>query len=248
MNDVASHLVDAVLPKVAIRQWVCTLPWQLRYRVGYDRLLCAGVFDAFVKELLRSYRRRAKRELGLDSQRGAHTGTVTFIQRFDSALRLTPHAHTLVLDGVYVRTSDGPLQFHALPAPTHAEVSEVARRTAARIERLLGQRGEQLEQGDSGYDELADHQPVLAACYRAATAGTQLLGAQPGQPVMRALAPSPRTAASVAAKLVAEVRGVHVHAERAVDGRDRAQLERLCRYLARPPLSHDRLWLLADGR
>src|SRR5690606_33686713 len=34
----------------------------------------------------------------------------------------------------------------------------------------------------------------------------------------------------------------------AVDGRDRKRLERLCRYLARPPIAQDRLELLADGR
>ena len=60
------------------------------------------MFDAFVQEAPRSYRRRTKCELGLGSQRMAQTGTVTFIQHFDSALRLTPHGHTLVLDGVYV--------------------------------------------------------------------------------------------------------------------------------------------------
>ena len=248
MSDVASHLVDAVLPKVAIRQWVCTLPWALRYRVGYHRELCAAVFGAFVQELQRSYRRRAKRELGLGSQRLAQTGTVTFIQRFDSALRLNPHAHSLVLDGVYVQAEQGRLQFHALSTPTLAEVAEVSRRTADRIERLLRALGHEREPADSAYDELTDRQPVLAACYRAASAGTQLLGPCPGQPLMRVLAGSPRTAPSAAGKLVAEVRGVNVHAERAVDGRDRAQLERLCRYLARPPLSHDRLSLLPDGR
>ena len=47
---------------------------------------------------------------------------------------------------------------------------------------------------------------------------------------------------------VAEVGGVNVHAAVAVDGRDRRQLERLCRYLARPPLSQERLQLYHDGR
>ena len=41
--------------------------------------------------------------LGLRSVNQAHSGAVTILQRFDSALRLNPHAHTLALDGVYVR-------------------------------------------------------------------------------------------------------------------------------------------------
>jgi hypothetical protein len=42
--------------------------------------------------------------------------------------------------------------------------------------------------------------------------------------------------------------GVNVHAKVAFDGRDRKRLERLCRYLARPPLSQERLSLHPDGR
>ncbi len=52
-------------------------------------------------------RRIAKREFGLSSVEDAFTGMVTMIQRFDSALRLNVHFHTLVLDGVYVRGENG---------------------------------------------------------------------------------------------------------------------------------------------
>jgi hypothetical protein len=48
MNDVAVHLEEAVLPAVPMRQWVCSLPWKLRYLLGYDRELCAEVRGAFV--------------------------------------------------------------------------------------------------------------------------------------------------------------------------------------------------------
>ena len=43
MSDVAAHLVDEVLPEEPIRQWVCSLPWSLRYALAYDRRLCADV-------------------------------------------------------------------------------------------------------------------------------------------------------------------------------------------------------------
>ncbi|MBX3252064.1 MAG: transposase [Myxococcales bacterium] len=39
-----------------------------------------------------------------------------------------------------------------------------------------------------------------------------------------------------------------MHAKVVVDGRDRKRFERLCRYVARPPLSQDRLELHPDGR
>ncbi len=49
-------------------------------------------------------------------------------------------------------------------------------------------------------------------------------------------------------KPVAEALGISIYARQVVDGRDRAQLERLCRYVMRPPLSQERLQRLSDGR
>jgi len=42
MADTAAHLVDAVLPRVPIRQWVCGFPWQLRYRGSSRPGSCPG--------------------------------------------------------------------------------------------------------------------------------------------------------------------------------------------------------------
>jgi hypothetical protein len=43
------------------------------------------------------------------------------------------------------------------------------------------------------------------------------------------------------------VRGFNVHARTYVDGRDRKALERLCRYVARPPVATERLHIQPDG-
>ena len=48
MSDVTAHLCDEVLPEVAVRQWVCSFPWSIRYALGYDRRLFSDVLDAFV--------------------------------------------------------------------------------------------------------------------------------------------------------------------------------------------------------
>jgi hypothetical protein len=47
---------------------------------------------------------------------------------------------------------------------------------------------------------------------------------------------------------VAIAYGVNVHAAVRVHGNDRAQLERLCRYLGRPPIAEERLTRTNDGR
>jgi hypothetical protein len=42
MADTAAHLVDRVLPRVPVRQWVLSLPFGLRYRLARDRELTAN--------------------------------------------------------------------------------------------------------------------------------------------------------------------------------------------------------------
>ncbi len=46
----------------------------------------------------------------------------------------------------------------------------------------------------------------------------------------------------------ADVMGFNVHAEVAVPARDRARLERLCRYLCRPPLAQERIEAHPSGK
>jgi len=41
MADTAAHLVDRVLPRVPVRQWVLSLPFGLRYRSEREDLLPA---------------------------------------------------------------------------------------------------------------------------------------------------------------------------------------------------------------
>ncbi len=48
MAETAAHLVDHVFPKKApVRQWILTLPVEIRYRVAYDKKLCADLLNAF---------------------------------------------------------------------------------------------------------------------------------------------------------------------------------------------------------
>ena len=84
-----------------------------------------------------------------------------------------------------------------------------------------------------------------------------MTGDRVGQPTLRLIVPhgtavtsrAARAADAAAAnKPIAEVRGVNVHAQQLVDGRDRPQIERLCRTITRPPLAQERLELRADGR
>jgi hypothetical protein len=58
MAQTACNLLDHVLPHVPLRQWVLTLPHELRRRIAYDRELLANVGRIFVSSVLGFYRRR----------------------------------------------------------------------------------------------------------------------------------------------------------------------------------------------
>jgi hypothetical protein len=203
------------------------------------------VLAAFTSEVQRSLKHRAKKVFGLASMSEAFVGGITFIQRFDSALRLNVHFHSLFLDGVYVRGDDGALEFLELPEPSPQQVEEVARRTAKRIAHLLEKAGKSLdpEMADAFEDDFALCQPVLASCYGAASRGADLSGDRAGQRTLRLFQQDEVKKTEPAAV----VGGVNVHAGVAFDGKDKPRLERLCRYLARPPIAQDRLALREDG-
>jgi Transposase zinc-binding domain/Putative transposase len=234
--DLAAHLVDEVLPKVAIRQWVCSLPWRLRYPMAYDRELCADVLEAFIGSLRRSLWRRAKRALRLRSLGDLQIGALTFVHRCDSSLRLNVHFHTLALDGVYVRDESGALQFHRLADPTHEDVVQVATWTHQRLARVLERHGHSLDAEDDAPNVLADDQPALASLYDASAADRQLLGGASGQTTRKLV----RAVREVLPpnEALADVAGVNIHAGAALDGRDRKRLERLCRLCGRPHKRH----------
>jgi hypothetical protein len=246
MADTAAHLVDRVLPEVPVRQWVLSLPFALRYRLAYDAPLTSAVLGVFVRTVFASLRRRARKRWGV--ARG-QCGAVTFVQRFGDALNLNVHFHSLLLDGVYAPGPGGTLHFRPLPPPDDAEVERVVAQVARRLARLLERRGIGPESDPTDADPLADDEPLLAQIYGASVAGRIASGRRAGQRVMRVGdCIDPEALPALQAERCASVSGVSLHANVAVPARDRRRLERLCRYVARPPVSTERLSRLGDGR
>jgi hypothetical protein len=246
MADTAAHLVDRVFPSAPVRQWVLSLPFALRYRLAYDASLASRVLTIFIRAVFASLRRRARTHWNL---RRTQCGAVTFVQRFGDALNLNVHFHSLVLDGIYAHEASGSLRFHPLPPPDDAEVARVAGTIARQIVRLLRHRGLADANGPVGEDTLARDEPLLAALAAASVAERIATGPRAGQ---RVLCVGDRIDADdlpqLAGERCASVSGVSLHANVAVPARDRSRLERLCRYVARPPLAIQRLSRLGDGR
>ena len=94
MAETSAHWVDRVIPWVATRQWVVTVPFKRRWLLARRTDLVDGVLCAAVRRITRWYRKATGRPLG-------KSGAVTSIQRFGSALNLNVHFHIIHLDGVY---------------------------------------------------------------------------------------------------------------------------------------------------
>ena len=246
MADTAAHLVDRVLPEVPIRQWVLSLPFALRYRLAYDARLATEVLRVFVRAVFASLRRSARRKWGVSQ---GQCGAVTFVQRFGDALNLNVHFHSLVLDGVYEASPDGPVRFRPLPPPDDAEVEDVARRVGRRLARLLERRRLGPDADPSEADPLPAEEPLLAALYAASVAGRVATGPRAGRRVLRL---GDRVDAEdlplVEGERCTTVGGVSLHANVEAPARDRRRLERLCRYVARSPVATERLSRMEDGR
>jgi hypothetical protein len=164
-------------------------------------------------------------------------------------LNANPHFHTLALDGVFSHARSNGLEFHPAPAPSDDDVAAVLALIRDRVGRLLRRRGLEPEDDTTGpVDRLAEDAPLLAGIVSASVQGRVALGARAGRRVRRlgqepdaeaVMSPGPRQA---------QLDGFDLHANVWVAANDRAGLERLCRYVLRPPFAQERLRLRDDGR
>jgi hypothetical protein len=246
MADTAAHLVDRVFPEVPVRQWVLSLPFALRYRLAYDSSLLGEVLRIFVRAVFASIRRRA----GIPaSDRRARCGAVSFVQRFGDALRLNPHIHSLVLDGIYIVNEKGEVVFRHVAPPSDAEVARVADRVHRSVARLLERKGLGPEAAPEEADMLGREEPLLAELYGASISGRVATGPRAGRRVTKVGDEFDVESQTMdSGSCCASVAGYSIHAGVRIAAHDRVRLERLASYAGRPPLATERLSLLPDGR
>ena len=241
MANVAAHLVDRVLPDVPVRQYVLTLPYELRRLAAFKADVLTAFARIFVEAVFARYRSRA----GCDGIESPQCGSVNFVQRFGS-LNLHVHFHLLALDGVFARDARGGLVFHPAEAPTAADLEAIVARTARRSIAWLRKRG---YIDDSPLEARSNEEPAqtaLDACAAIAMGRGNVStlprdstqddghGAAEERPDKPALA--------------VERDGFNVHAGVRIEAGDDLGRERLARYGARPPLSLERLRRLPGGR
>jgi hypothetical protein len=224
MNEVAATLCDTLLPQLPYRQWVFTYPMALRRAMARDPTLLTAVLQRSVRTLA-AYQRRRARALAIEAPQ---TAALCALQRFGSAINLNVHAHVIAPDAVFV-VDGAALRPVVLPPPTDAEVAQLALGVQRRIRRLLARRSDEA-------DAAADVEPTPL-----------------DHALSEALAPKRRVRQTdawppPARPRCASVDSFGVHADVAIAAEDRQGLERLVRYVLRPPLAHRRLERLASGR
>jgi hypothetical protein len=239
MNEGAAYLVDYVFPHVPIRQWVISFPIPVRFWMARNPKLITLSLGIFHRALVAHYRAAGKK-MGISGQ--ALTGAITVVQRFGSALNGNIHFHILALDGVYVPGPSGTLQFVETPRPAAEEVMSLIGTIQRRMLRALQRRGlvQKLEAENGGDAE--SEESLEALCQGASVQYRLAMGTPPGRPVRRIgslgfIGEDPKPTGA----LSAIIGGYSLHAGTYVHQNDRAGLERMCRYLLRPPVAEDRL-------
>ncbi len=241
MAEQAAHLVDRVLPNVPVRQWVLTLPWELR-------LLAAvrpEVLSAMARIFVRCIFKELKQASGLP---GAQCGAVTNTHRAGASLNLNVHLHCTVLDGVFTRDDDGgQVRFHPPTEPlSQQQVERVAEAVKARAVRWLGRHG-YLQDEETRYDSNEAAEPsALDACAQLAMS-PGVLGRLDDNEEPQDFDLAPKKGRKLG-PLSADADGFNVNAAVRIAADDDEGRERLARYCCKPVLSLQRLSLLDDGR
>jgi hypothetical protein len=244
MAESAALLVDEVLPEQPIRQWVLSVPYQLRFLFASRPAIMGRVLGIVYRVIATFLIKKAGH-----THKSARTGAVTLIQRFGSALNLNVHYHILFLDGVYVDGPHGLARFCWVKVPTTEELTQLAHTIAYRVGRFLERQGLLERDAENSYlaSDAVDDDPMTqllgsSITYRIA------VGPQQGRKVFTLQTLPACDPEDQFGDTVGKVAGFSLHAGVAAKAHERNKLERLCRYISRPAVSEKRLSLTAQGK
>ncbi len=242
MIETSAHLIDHVIPPVPTRQWVLSFPWPLRFLYASRPDVLSRTLGVITRAIETDLIHRA----GFTRKSGARSGIITLIQRFGSALNLNIHLHMIVLDGVFTFDDDAT-QFHSVKAPTSADMQilldRIIRRTISQLERD-GVLIQDIEQPYFDFTETDVQDTFNAASvrYRIAigpNSGKKTLTLRSDTLIRTDTQPKPFTI---------NQDGFSLNASVSCQPHQRDRLERLCRYITRPPLALDRLTTRETGQ
>ncbi len=247
--ETAAHLVDNVLPLAPYRQMVLSFPVPLRYWLHTNKKLFAKVHAIIIKQMHRYYTDKAARA-GVKDPR---PGSISFTQRAGSALNLNPHLHVLLLDGVFTE-ANGLVRFRNIDPITDDEVASLCESIAKKVMQHLVKAGYLDKDGEVAQNPLLDdlfqdNEAITAAAY-ASIAGKIAFGKNAGKYVTKVgggfgyMEEIPLAKG----KRCYSVNGFSLHCNTSTNTHARDRLERLIEYIARGPLSNERLEITSDDK
>ena len=243
MAQTAAHLVDHIIPRMPVRQWVLSLPIPLRYLLAAHPRLITPVLQVIHRAISTSLIKQA----GLKRSE-AQTGAITLIQRFGSAANLNIHLHCLVLDGVY-RIQNGVAEFHSARSPTAEQLQSLLSQIIQHIMKALTRNGALIEEEGMSYLAEMETNAALAPLQSAACTYRIALGRRAGQKVLTLKTISTQnTQPQENKKYCVNAHGFSLHAGVRCAMNQRKELEHLCRYITRPAIANERLTLNDAGQ
>lgn len=120
MNESSANLIDRVLPKVAYRQYVLSIPPVFRPFIARNKDLLTATFNIYNQAIKEHLIRKANLP---DETKKAVCG-FTVIQRAGSALNLNYHFHGCYAEGLYYQ-ENSEIKYCQVSEPTYGELRKI---------------------------------------------------------------------------------------------------------------------------
>lgn len=224
------------LYKLIQENWL-TFPVPIRLCLAVRPKVMARALDIAHLVIDEYYRKKANLK-----STNSKSGAVTLIQRFGGSLNLNIHFHQLFVDGCYeLNEQKEPIGFWVATPPTVKEIEQVLTKIIHKLTKYLERQKIIIRDDDDGgfqipipdEDTLSKLQ-ASSVTYRFAT------GKSKGKKAMVLKSVTDNDHTSIKG-LVAKNSGFSLHAGVQTRAHERDRLERVCRYIARPAVSEERL-------
>ncbi len=235
MTDSAAHLIDEVLPKRPIRQWVLSVPFPLRFLFATNPKVMSH--ESSVDHCAPGDKYISDQKCGNDRQ-------VRYPEWSGSALNLNLHFHMLYLNGVY----DNKGYFWPVKPPNLGDLDEIAHKIAKRVSRYLERARYLYRDAETEYlDLVSEEDDAMHSIIGASITYRLAFGPNIGKKALTLQTVPSSGDRKKSSKWVSKQAGFSLHAGVACKSNQRRKLERLCRYITRPAIAEQRLSLASNG-
>jgi hypothetical protein len=244
--EAATHLTENILPTAPYRQFVVSFPFPMRYWLNSNKKLFAKIHSLIIKAIHKHYIDAAK-ALGVKDPK---PGSITFTQRWGSALNLNPHLHILCLDGVFSEVSAASgdkIKFSNVPTFSDLDTENILISITTKVLKNLRRLGLLSKDGDivnnPEADELFRDHDSLAQATVSSIAGKIAFGPNAGRYVTKIGSGFGFNEESPLVKgtRCCSMNGFSLHANTSTNSLQRDRLYKLIEYIARGPISNKRL-------